>query len=87
MEADRKIAAEVWKKYPKREDRRKRVEFFCQIAGVKPPTYDSKEFHALEQRLHRLGAEARVLSGEKKPDYATTVGQANEPQDRDQETD
>ena len=75
MEADRKIAAEVWKKHPKRGDRRKRVEFFCQIAGVKPPTPDSKEFHALEQRLHRLGAEACVLSVELKPDYATSETQ------------
>jgi hypothetical protein len=67
LEADRRIAAEVWRKYPKREDRRKRVEFFCQIAGVKPPNPDSKEFHALEQRLHRLGAEAHALSVEPLP--------------------
>ena len=77
-EADRKIAAEVWKKYPKREDRRKRVEFFCQIAGKTPPAPDSKEFHALEQRLHRLGAEAHALNMDLKPDYA--VAQAQKPQ-------
>jgi phage N-6-adenine-methyltransferase len=80
MDADRRIAAEVWQKYPKRRDRRKRVELFCQMAGVKPPTSDSKEFHALEQRLHRLGAEARALSVDLKPDYAITVTQTQKPQ-------
>jgi phage N-6-adenine-methyltransferase len=80
MEADRKVAAEVWQKYPKRQDRRKRVELFCQVAGVKPPNPDSKEFHAVEQRLCRLAAEARALSVDLKPDYALTGTQVQRPQ-------
>jgi hypothetical protein len=38
------------------------VELFCQVAGVKPPNPDSKEFPAREQRLHRLAAEALLIA-------------------------